>query len=55
VAVVSHGGALSTWLVGRTGLPVEGHWTLDNTGTVLVEGTPGAWRTLAWDGRDLPT
>jgi probable phosphoglycerate mutase len=54
-AVVSHGGALSTWLVGRTGLPVEGRWTLGNTGAAVVEGAPGAWRTVAWDGRDLPT
>ena len=52
-AVVSHGGALRTWLVARGDIDVRDNWILGNTDCVVVEGGPGAWRILSWDGQDL--
>lgn len=47
-AVVSHGGALRTWLVARGGVAIPDDWILRNTDTAVVEGTPGDWRLLRW-------
>ena len=54
-AVVSHGGALRTWLAGRCDIELPGNWILGNTDSVVVEGRPGAWRILSWAGQDLGT
>ncbi len=55
VAVVSHGGALRTWLGVRGGVPLspEPRWDLGNTAVVTVEGEPSAWRILDWAGHRL--
>lgn len=54
-AVVSHGGALRTWLTIRCGLDIGlGHeWDLNNLDTVIVEGTPSSWTVRSWAGRTL--
>jgi len=54
-AVVSHGGALRCWLGERCDIDMgtDTAWVLDNTDTVVVEGTPGAWSILSWGDRDL--
>ena len=52
-AVVSHGGALRTWLAIRTDVAVGDDWLLHNTDVVVVEGVPGAWRMLSWSDRQL--
>ncbi|MFC9859497.1 MULTISPECIES: histidine phosphatase family protein [unclassified Streptomyces] len=54
VALVSHGAAIRMWTAARTrNVTVEfaaGH-ALDNTGVVVVEGSPGeGWSTLSWAG-----
>ena len=54
-AVVSHGGALRTWLTSRGDLTIPDDWILGNTDSVVVEGAPGSWRILSWAGRDLST
>lgn len=53
VAVVSHGGALRSWLALRTDKKVDDDWLLHNTDVVVVEGQPGAWRMLSWTNRQL--
>jgi broad specificity phosphatase PhoE len=54
VAVVSHAGAIRVWLGGRTdNLDPEFTSThsLDNTGVIVVSGTPGTgWRVETWQG-----
>ena len=54
-AVVSHGGALRTWLSTRGDVTIDAdpQWRLKNTDTVVVEGVPGAWRILSWADRVL--
>ncbi|MDR2930239.1 MAG: histidine phosphatase family protein [Propionibacteriaceae bacterium] len=49
-AVVSHGGALRTWLAVRGGLQLDDdpRWMLSNTDTVVVDGAPGRWKVLRW-------
>jgi len=54
-AVVSHGGALRTWLAARGDVSIEDDWILQNTDCVEVEGVPHSWRILTWAGRDLTT
>ena len=51
-AVVSHGGALRTWLAARGDLDLPDDVVLGNTDCVVVEGRPGAWRILSWAGID---
>jgi probable phosphoglycerate mutase len=48
--VVSHGGALYTWLNARSDVKADSDpkWRLQNTDIVIVEGEPGAWRILSW-------
>ena len=53
VAVVSHGGALKTWLAGRGGMQVPEDLALHNTDVVVVDGHMGAWTIVSWAGRDL--
>lgn len=54
VVVVSHGAAIRVWTSGRVpnladGFAGEHH--LDNTGVVVIEGSPEAgWRCLSWAG-----
>ena len=52
-AVVSHGGALRTWLAARGNIDIPPNWILGNTDCVVVEGTPGSWRILSWAGQDV--
>ncbi|MDR0285475.1 MAG: histidine phosphatase family protein [Propionibacteriaceae bacterium] len=54
VAVVSHGGALHTWLTIRAHMAVDITQTpLKNTDIVIVEGSAPTWRVLNWAGREL--
>ncbi|MGB3911701.1 MAG: histidine phosphatase family protein [Pseudolysinimonas sp.] len=54
VVVVSHGAAIRVWTGARVrnlgdGFTADNH--LDNTGVVVVEGSPGAgWTALSWGG-----
>jgi len=53
--VVTHGGALRTWLDLRGGIetgPGE-EWTLHNTDIVVVEGSPAGWTIRSWAGRAI--
>jgi len=52
-AVVSHGGALLTWLRTRAApdLDPDARWELHNTDIVVVEGEPGAWVVRSWAGQ----
>jgi len=54
-AIVSHGAALRTWLIGATGLAVDDgpQWVLANTAVVVIEGQPGAWQVVSWADRQL--
>jgi len=52
-AVVSHGGALRTWLASRGDIDIPDDWVLGNTDCVVVEGRPGSWRILSWGDKDL--
>ena len=52
-AVVSHGGALRTWLASRGDIALGDDWVLGNTDSVVVEGTPGSWKILSWAGFDV--
>jgi len=49
-AVVSHGGALRTWLASRGDIGIPDNWILGNTDCVVAEGRPGAWKILSWAG-----
>jgi probable phosphoglycerate mutase len=55
VAVVSHGAAMRVWLTDAAQIQVddEVNWVLNNTDTVIFEGTPGAWKALTWGSRIL--
>ncbi|MDR2973377.1 MAG: histidine phosphatase family protein [Propionibacteriaceae bacterium] len=54
-AIVSHGGALRTWLGVRGDLELDRDPTavLSNTAVVTVEGEPGDWRILDWAGHQI--
>ena len=54
-AVVSHGGALRSWLGRRCGIDsrTDRRWHLNNTDTVVIEGVPGDWTILSWAGQDI--
>lgn len=56
-ALVSHGAVIRLWSQARSG-NVDPRaavgWELDNTGVVTLEGEPGDWRMLAWQGQAVP-
>jgi len=52
-AVVSHGGALRTWLAARGDIEIPDNWILGNADCVIVEGTPGAWKIVSWAGQEI--
>lgn len=57
VALVSHAGSIRVWLGGRAddlGPAFTGSHTLDNTGVIVVTGTPRAgWRVETWQGEPI--
>ncbi|MFJ6123729.1 histidine phosphatase family protein [Streptomyces griseoviridis] len=54
VAMVSHGAAIRVWAAARAGnvdLAFAERNRLDNTGVVILEGSPGdGWKALSWAG-----
>ncbi|MFJ8535289.1 histidine phosphatase family protein [Streptomyces sp. NPDC093591] len=54
VAVVSHGAAIRMWTAARADnvdVPFAAAHPLDNTGVVVLEGTPSdGWKALSWAG-----
>jgi len=56
VAVFSHGAAIRTWASWASANLDEDNTQgrfLDNTGIVVVEGSPDGWRTVTWAGDPL--
>jgi probable phosphoglycerate mutase len=54
--VVNHGAAIRAWVAIRcdnTGGDLEKMRVLENTGLVIVEGSPGAWRLAEWRGEPI--
>ena len=53
--VVSHGGALLTWLRTHGDVAIDDNPRLHlvNTAIIIVEGKPGAWKVVSWDGLEL--
>ncbi|MGC5360819.1 histidine phosphatase family protein [Streptomyces sp. DT24] len=58
VAMVSHGAAIRIWTAARAANVSVGYaasHTLDNTGVVVLEGSPGdGWHALSWAGTVVP-
>ncbi|MFG2786183.1 histidine phosphatase family protein [Streptomyces sp. NPDC048419] len=54
VAMVSHGAAIRMWTAARAGnvdVPFAAARPLDNTGVVILEGSPSdGWKALSWAG-----
>ncbi|MGW5772402.1 histidine phosphatase family protein [Streptomyces longwoodensis] len=54
VAMVSHGAAIRAWAAARAhnvDVPFAAEHRLENTGVVVLEGTPGdGWKALTWAG-----
>jgi len=54
VAMVSHGAAIRTWTAARAtnlGVPFVSRRPLENTGVVILEGSPSdGWTALSWAG-----
>ena len=56
VAVVSHGAAIRVWAAGPdSNLPPRftAERDLGNTGIVILEGEPGAWTVVSWQGEPV--
>jgi probable phosphoglycerate mutase len=56
-AIVSHGAALRAWVGGR-GINIDPHFAvehdLDNTGVVIMEGSPAeGWTLISWQGEPV--